>query len=214
MNSCIGRTRYFRVFVLVACLAMIGYGLPAIAQETPIENEEEMSPEQQQAYEQAMEKSFEEEITVTGSLIPRPTTEAMSPVATMDPETITYSGILRLEDLMTQMPQVFQAQNSTMSNNASGTATVSLRGLGSVRTLVLVNGRRMPSGDAFATAPDINFIPAFLVKRVDILTGGASSVYGADAVAGVVNFILDKDFEGVQGNISMNAYQRSMLKPF
>jgi outer membrane receptor protein involved in Fe transport len=179
---------------------MVGYGLPAMAQE------EELTPEQQAAMEQSMEKSFEEEITVTGSLIPRPTTEAMSPVATLDPEEIVYSGVTRLEDLMTQMPQVFQAQNSTMSNNASGTATVSLRALGSVRTLVLINGRRMPSGDAWATASDINFIPAALVKRVDILTGGASSVYGADAVAGVVNFILDTDFTGVRGTLSMSAY--------
>ncbi len=74
---------------------------------------------------------------------------------------------------------------------------------------MLINGRRMPSGDAWATAPDLNFIPAALVKRVDILTGGASSVYGADAVAGVVNFILDTDFDGVRGSSSTSAYQHN-----
>jgi iron complex outermembrane receptor protein len=203
MNLCVGRTRYFRAFALVACLAMIGYAFPAMAQE------EEMSPEQQAAMEQAMEKSFEEEITVTGSLIPRPTTEAMSPVATIEPEEITYSGVTRIEDLVAQMPQVFQAQNATVANGASGTATVALRHLGSVRTLVLINGRRMSSGDAFATAPDLNFIPSFLVKRIDVLTGGASTVYGSDAVAGVVNFILDTNFTGVRGGINFAGFSHN-----
>jgi len=207
MDSCVGRTRYFRAFVLIACLAMVGYGLPAIAQENPIENEEEMSPEQRAAMEQAMEKSFEEEITVTGSLIPRPTTEAMSPVAVLEPEEITYSGVTRIEDLVAQMPQVFQAQNATVANGASGTATVALRHMGSIRTLVLINGRRTAPGDAWAIAPDLNFIPSALVKRVDILTGGASSVYGADAVAGVVNFVLDTDFTGVRGGINYAVFQ-------
>ena len=150
-----------------------------------------------------------EEVTVTGSLIPRPTLEAMSPVTTLDPEQITYSGTTRVEDLLTSLPQVFAAQNSSVSNGSSGTATVDLRYLGTVRTLVLIDGRRMSSGDAFATAPDLNFIPSALVKRIDILTGGASSVYGADAVAGVVNFILDKDFEGVKASISGGTYQHN-----
>ena len=209
MDLCVGRTRYFRAFVLFACLVMVGYGLPAIAQQSPIEEEEEMSPEQREAYEQAMEKSFEEEITVTGSLIPRPTTEAMSPVAVLEPEEITYSGVTRIEDLVAQMPQVFQAQNATISNGASGTATVALRHLGSVRTLVLINGRRTVPGDAWSIAPDLNFIPSALVKRVDVLTGGASSVYGADAVAGVVNFILDTDFTGVRGTINYAVFQHN-----
>lgn len=154
-----------------------------------------------------------EEVTVTGSLIPRPTLEAMSPVSTLDPEQITYTGITRVEDLLTSLPQVIAAQNSTVSNGSSGTATVDLRGLGPQRTLVLIDGRRMAPGDAAsgsaAVAPDLNFIPSALVKRVDILTGGASSVYGADAVAGVVNFILDKDFEGVKATVSAGAYQHN-----
>ncbi len=147
-------------------------------------------------------QQYAEEVTVTGTLIPRPTLEAMSPVTTLDVEEVNYRGTTRIEDLLTSLPQVFAAQNSTIANGASGTATVDLRYLGSVRTLVLINGRRMSSGDAFATAADLNFIPASLVKRVDILTGGASSVYGADAVAGVVNFVLDTEFEGVRVNLS------------
>ncbi len=185
-------------------VALLLVGLPVLAQEEPAQ---ELTPEQKAAMEQAVQKSFEEEITVTGSLIPRPTLEAMSPVTTMDPEEITYSGVTRIEDIVTQMPQVFSAQNSTIANGASGTATVDLRNLGSVRTLVLINGRRIAPGDAWVTSADLNFIPSSLVKRVDVLTGGASSMYGADAVTGVVNFVLDTDFEGIRGGISWGGFQ-------
>ncbi|MGZ5494011.1 MAG: TonB-dependent receptor, partial [Thermoanaerobaculia bacterium] len=152
-----------------------------------------------------------EEVTVTGSLIPRPTIEAMSPVATLGVQEIQYQGSTRLEDFLTNLPQVFASQfgSSRASNGASGTATVDLRYLGAPRTLVLLDGKRMPAGDAGALSPDLNFIPAALVKRIDILTGGASAVYGADAVAGVVKFILDTDFEGVKAGVSGGLYQHN-----
>lgn len=191
---------WFKTILCITCLLLAG---PAFAQE------EELTPEQQAAMEQAMEKSFEEEITVTGSLIPRPSTEAMSPVATIDPEEISYSGQMRLEDLALQMPQLVSYQNTTVANGASGTATVQLRNMGVARTLVLINGRRTAPGDAFQVAPDLNFIPAGLVKRIDILTGGASSVYGSDAVTGVVNFVLDTEFTGVKGAISYNVFNHN-----
>ncbi len=189
-----------RICVVLLCgtvAAMLGIS-PAMAQE---------DQSQEEAIQAAIEQAFEAEVIVTGSLIPRQDLEALSPVTVMDPEEITYTGTTRIEDLITSLPQAFQAQNSTVANGASGTATVSLRQLGPVRTLVLINGRRMPQGDAFSLAPDLNFIPAALVKRVDVLTGGASSVYGADAVAGVVNFVLDTDFEGVRGGIQYSFYQ-------
>jgi outer membrane receptor protein involved in Fe transport len=150
-----------------------------------------------------------EAVQVTGTLIPRPTLEAMSPVTTLEVEELTYRGINRVEDLLTSLPQVFVAQNSSVSNGASGTATVDLRYLGPQRTLVLIDGRRMASGDAFSTSPDLNFIPSALVKRVDVLTGGASSTYGADAVAGVVNFVLDRDFTGFKGGVEYSGYQHN-----
>ncbi len=156
-----------------------------------------------------MRSAYKEEVSVTGSLIPRPTLEAMSPVTTMDVEQLTYQGNTRLEDLLVNLPQVFSAQNAAVSNGASGTATVNLRNLGDVRTLVLIDGKRMPAGDRYALSPDLNFIPAALVKRVDLLTGGASSVYGADAVAGVVNFVLDTDFEGIKAGISGGGFQHN-----
>jgi len=156
-----------------------------------------------------MRSAFKEEVTVTGSLVPRPTLEAMSPVTTMDVEELSYQGATRLEDLLTSLPQIFTAQNSTVSNGSSGTATVSLRNLGPGRTLVLVDGKRLPIGDTGAISADLNFIPAALVKRVDVLTGGASSVYGADAVAGVVNFVLDRDFEGMKAGIEGGGYEHN-----
>ena len=179
--------------ILVTAIVLVGYGGTATAQE-----------------QQQVEKTqVKEEVVVTGTLIPRPTLEAMSPVTTMDVEALTYAGNTRLEDMLTTLPQIFSAQNSTVSNGSSGTATINLRNMGSVRTLVLIDGERMPAGDAIAVAPDLNFIPAGLVKRVDLLTGGASSTYGADAVAGVVNFIIDKDFEGMRAGIYGGGYNHN-----
>lgn len=150
-----------------------------------------------------------ENVQVTGTLIPRPTFEAMTPVTTMNIEELSYQGKTRLEDLLTTLPQIFVAQNSSVSNGASGTATVNLRNLGVNRTLVLIDGMRMPTGDTGSVVPDLNFIPAALVKRVDVLTGGASSVYGADAVAGVVNFVLDTDFQGIRAGFSPGGFQHN-----
>jgi iron complex outermembrane receptor protein len=150
-----------------------------------------------------------EEVTVTGTLIPRKELTSLSPVTTVEPEEVTYQGTSRVEDLIQNMPQIYAAQNSSISNGASGTATVDMRYLGAVRTLPLLNGRRMASGDAFATSPDLNFIPTSLVKRVDLLSGGAGSVYGADAVSGVVNFVLDTEFQGFRGEVHWNGFQHN-----
>jgi len=138
----------------------------------------------------------QQEIVVTGSRIPQPNLETASPVTTVTSQEVKLSGTSRTEDLVNSLPQVFAAQGSNVANGASGTATVDLRGLGSKRNLVLVNGKRLQAGDTGNPVADINFIPNQMVKRVDVLTGGASSVYGADAVAGVINFILDTTFTG------------------
>jgi outer membrane receptor protein involved in Fe transport len=135
----------------------------------------------------------------------------------VDVEEVTYQGTGRIEDLIQNLPQVFAAQNASISNGATGTATVQLRNLGAQRTLALLNGRRMASGDAqLATSAgaDLNFIPTALVKRVDVLTGGAGSVYGADAVAGVVNFVLDTEFEGFRGEVHWNGFQHNNNNEF
>jgi outer membrane receptor protein involved in Fe transport len=140
----------------------------------------------------------EGDIVVTGSRIPQPNLTSVSPVTVVNNQEIKLQGTVRTEDLINSLPQVFAEQGGNLSNGASGTATANLRGLGSQRTLVLVNGRRLVPGDPFSSAADLNFIPSTVVDRVDVLTGGASSVYGSDAIAGVVNFIMDTDFEGIR----------------
>ncbi len=138
------------------------------------------------------------EIVVTGSRIANPNLTSTSPLTVVSAAEMKLQGATRIEDVMNSLPQVFASQNSTDANGASGIATVDLRGLGTSRTLVLVNGRRLVPGDVSGPAADLNFIPTTLIQRVEVLTGGASSVYGSDAVSGVVNFIMNKDFEGVQ----------------
>ena len=139
------------------------------------------------------------EVVVTGSRLKTPNETSISPISTVSASDITATGLTRVEDVLNNLPMVFAGMNSTTSNGADGTASINLRGLGNQRTLVLVNNRRLgPGAGDGRNYSDINEIPASLIQRVDILTGGASSVYGADAVAGVVNFVLNTHFEGVQ----------------
>ncbi len=150
-----------------------------------------------------------QEVVVTGSRIAQPNLETTSPVTQVTAEDVITQGVTKIEDLVNQLPQAFAAQNATISNGASGTATVNLRGLGSPRTLVLIDGRRMPYGGVTNSAADLNQIPTAMVERVEVLTGGASAVYGSDAIAGVVNFIMKKDFEGVQIDGQYSLYQHN-----
>jgi iron complex outermembrane recepter protein len=151
----------------------------------------------------------EETIVITGSRIARPEIQGASPVTVISPQEIKFQGATRAEDLVNNLPQAFAGQGGNLSNGSTGTATVDLRGLGPARTLVLINGRRLIPGDPRNPVADINTIPASLIKRVDILTGGASSVYGADAVAGVVNFIMDTDFEGISFDSQYSFYHHN-----
>jgi len=151
------------------------------------------------------------EIVVTGTRIPTPNLTSVAPVTSVTSADIKAQGVARVEDLLNSLPQSFAAQGSNVSNGSNGTATVNLRGLGSARTLVLVDGKRLMAGNPTsaiaAVSADLNFIPTALVERVDILTGGASAVYGADAVAGVVNFIMNRNFEGVRIDAQYSIYQ-------
>jgi iron complex outermembrane receptor protein len=149
-----------------------------------------------------------EEVVVTGSRITSPNLTAISPITSVDAGYISSTNLTRVEDILNNLPMVFAGQNSTVSNGSDGTASLNLRGLGPNRTLVLVNGRRLGPGQGTGTnVSDINEVPAALIERVDILTGGASSVYGADAVAGVVNFVLNTHFEGVKIDSSYSYFQ-------
>jgi outer membrane receptor protein involved in Fe transport len=138
-------------------------------------------------------------IVVTGSRIARPNMVGASPVTSVDQAELALSGTTRVEDVLNGFPQfVPDRGGSAGSINGTGTATVNLRGLGASRTLVLMNGRRLPPGTPSLPVADINAVPGALIKRVDVLTGGASTIYGADAVAGVVNFIMDTSFTGIR----------------
>ena len=144
-------------------------------------------------------------IVVTGTRIQSQTVTASSPVTEIQQEEFQYTGATRTEDLVNQYPQMSPAFDSFNNNGATGYPTVDLRGLGAGRTLTLVNGLRLAPGAA--EAADISIVPSFMVKRVDILTGGASAVYGSDAIGGVVNFILDNEFEGVKFSVGASGYQ-------
>ena len=149
-----------------------------------------------------------EEVIVTGSLIKRSDGfESSSPVVVATAADISATGISKIEDYLNSLPQLDAGQNSYISNGASGTASLDLRGMGSSRTLTLINGRRMGGGSAYSSSADTNQIPTAMIERVEVLTGGASTVYGADAVAGVVNFVMRKDFEGVELNMGTSGFQ-------
>jgi iron complex outermembrane recepter protein len=143
-----------------------------------------------------------ERVEITGSRIKSLTVDTVSPVTVVDAKEIKVDGVRNTESFLNNLPQVFSDQGATVVNGSTGTATVNLRGLGADRTLVLVNGRRLPMGSPTNTAADLNQIPAGLIRRVEVLTGGASAVYGSDAVAGVVNFIMNDRFEGVQVDLN------------
>lgn len=158
---------------------------------------------------QAAEQTIQE-VVVTGSRIPQPGLSSISPVSSVSAETVKIEGVTRVEDLINKLPQAFADFGGNLANGATGAATVNLRNLGSERTLVLVNSRRLMPGDPTqngAASADINQIPAALIERVEVLTGGASAVYGADAVAGVVNFIMNDNFEGVRLDAQYSFYQ-------
>jgi iron complex outermembrane receptor protein len=150
-----------------------------------------------------------ETIVVTGSRIPRMNLTAVSPVTVVGQEEVKLEGVTFTEELLNQLPMVSPGQGIFISNSSTGISTVDLRGLGAARTLVLINGRRVIPGDPSAPVPDLNAIPSSLIKRVEVLTGGASSVYGSDAVAGVVNFILDTRLKGLRIDGQVSVFQHN-----
>ena len=151
-----------------------------------------------------------EEVIVTGSRLPSPPDASISPIISASAAEIAATGLTRVEDVLNTLPMFFANMTSNVANGADGTASVNLRGLGTQRTLVLVDGLRLGPGSADGRNwSDVNQVPAFMIERVDVLTGGTSAVYGADAVAGVVNFILNEHFEGIRLDAGYNFYEHS-----
>jgi iron complex outermembrane recepter protein len=152
-------------------------------------------------------------IEVTGSRIRSVAADSASPIQVITSQDIAQSGAVTLQDLLLKNPALgslptFSRTNSNFDNLNSGVAVVDLRNLGEERTLVLVNGKRFVSGVPGSSSVDLNSIPTDFIERIEILTGGSSSTYGSDAVAGVINFILKKDFEGLSLDASVGQSDR------
>ena len=147
-----------------------------------------------------------DELVVTGTRIRRANTTAAAPVTTLSRADLQFGGVLNLEEAINRLP-VARADSTQFTNgsDADGRAQINLRNLGHQRTLILLDGERL----APVQAVDLNIIPAALVRRIDVLTGGASTTYGSDAVAGVVNFMLDRDFDSVRIDGGSSVYQHT-----
>jgi outer membrane receptor protein involved in Fe transport len=194
---------------LLATGSMLGLAmfatLPAYAQETTTSAAQPADEEEEEAEEEGTGKP----ILVTGSRISRPTLESAVPLTSVTVDDLTGTGEVSLGDALNDLPSLrstFSAGNSSRFIGTAGLSLLDLRGLGTDRTLVLVNGRRHVTSTPGDNGFDVNTIPIDLVDRIDIVTGGNSAIYGSDAVAGVVNFVMKKDFDGVllkgQGGLS------------
>jgi outer membrane receptor protein involved in Fe transport len=148
----------------------------------------------------AAQDAADDEIIVTGSRIPQdPNLISSVPVQSLDDEDIRLSGEISLAEIVNDIPALISS--TSVENSVSGGSSLNLRGLGGVRTLTLVNGRRHVAGFRGTSAVDVSSIPRALVESAEVTTGGASAIYGADAVTGVVNFILKDDFEGFEADV-------------
>ncbi|WP_239436522.1 TonB-dependent receptor domain-containing protein [Sphingomonas sp. ACRSK] len=191
-----------RLLLASTCIAGVA-AMPAMAQEAnvtggPVVTDSAL--EAPQANEEAPADSGGA-IVVTGSRISRPNVTAAAPITSVTSESIRAQAAVNIEEVLNRIPQVAPDSQQNYADS-DGRQRIKLRNLGFERTLVLVDGKRLGTVNGL----DANMIPTSLIKRVDVLTGGASAVYGSDAIAGVVNFVLDDDFEGVQINGNYNFY--------
>jgi iron complex outermembrane recepter protein len=188
---------------VVSTLCLIGFEGSALAQPPVPETEEEADPALaddsavQATGADGSEPDRGGDIVVTGSRIASQALTAPNPISQVSSEEFTLTSSATAENLLNTLPQVVPGESGFTNNEASGVATVNLRGLGEQRNLVLVNGRRYIFFDA-RQVTDLNTIPTALIDRVELVTGGSSAVYGSDAVSGVVNFVLKNRFEGVE----------------
>ena len=170
--------------------------LPAFAQETQSDDTAAPAAEDDDAEEEGTSKP----ILVTGSRIARPTLQSAVPLTSVTVEDLTGTGEVSLGDALNDLPSLrstFSSGNSSRFIGTAGLSLLDLRGLGTARTLVLINGRRHITSTPGSEGFDINTIPTDLIDRIDIVTGGNSAIYGSDAVAGVVNFIMKRDYDGI-----------------
>lgn len=189
------KQKVYKTFLLAGSASMIAMASPAMAQDED-------------------EGASQDRIVVTGSRLQRQDYQSNSPIVTVSRDLLEKSSTSSIEVNLNKLPQFTPEKTPTQGGdiqanptNTPGSATISLRGIGSNRNLVLLDGRRATPGNA-SMAVDINTIPAAAIESVEIISGGASSTYGADAIGGVVNFILKKDFEGIEFSGSYNISER------
>ncbi|HEU0310398.1 MAG TPA: TonB-dependent receptor [Sphingomicrobium sp.] len=181
-------------------VAGLVFATPAFAQDEQVPAEGESTAQPQEAAQEApAAQPSGSEIVVTGTRIARPNLEQSAPVTVVGAEEIAFQQPTSAEDFLRQLPGAAPAIGPQTNNGSDGSARVNLRGLGTNRNLVLLNSRRVTPRGTDAVV-DLNTIPIALIERTDVYTGGASTVYGADAVAGVVNFITRRDFAGIEVN--------------
>jgi outer membrane receptor protein involved in Fe transport len=195
----------------VTALAALGFAAPALAQNadgtpcTQAQRDAGTCTDQPAATQPASNPN----IVVTGSRIRRPNLESNVPITSVSADDLTAQGDVNVGEALNDLPSLrstFSQANSTRFIGTTGLNLLDLRGLGESRTLVLVNGRRHITASPGDFLVDVNTIPTDLIERVDVITGGSSAVYGSDAVAGVVNFVMRRDFDGIrlrgQGGVS------------
>lgn len=193
-------TSTLRTCLLASTMLVAGIAAPAYAQQQSV-------PESDRQAEPASE------IVVTGTRISRPDLELASPVNVISQQEITFRQPGTADDLLRNLPAIRPSIGAGVNNGSDGSSTLNLRGIGEQRTLVLLDGRRLvPYGLDGLT--DTNNIPVALLQRVEVFTGGASSTYGADAVAGVVNFITRRDFSGIDASASYRVSERGDSQRF
>jgi iron complex outermembrane recepter protein len=175
-------------YALVSTTALAGTGV-AFAQDQGNEQDEEL-----------------DRIEIVGSRIKRADTDTSQPVFSLRREEIEAQGLTSVGDVIQNITANGSTLNSTFNNGGNGETRVSLRSLGSNRTLVLVNGRRWVGGTGLGGAVDLNTIPTAAVERIEVLKDGASTIYGSDAIAGVVNIVLRRDFEGAEANAYIGSF--------
>lgn len=182
------KSNKLRDAVVLALVVSVGGPGTAIAQETGATN---------------LDK-----IEVTGSRIKRADVETSQPVFSMSRQQIESQGLTSIGDVIQNIATNGSALNTNVNNGGNGETRVNLRNLGSNRTLVLVNGRRWVGGTGLGGAVDLNTIPTAAVERIEVLKDGASTIYGSDAIAGVVNIILRQNFDGAEANAYFGQYDK------
>jgi len=172
-------------------------------------DDSELTPEEQAMLAAQEAEAESEVIVVTGSAIERKELTTPAPVSVIDKADIQASGLASVGDVLQNLPSQSNAINIQANNGGDGSTRVDIRGLGAVRTLVLMNGRRVvASGTGADASVDLNSIPLAAIERVEVLKDGASAIYGSDALGGVVNIITRDDFDGEEANVYTGTTQR------